>query len=103
MLYPRPKPSFFDRRRAKVLLLGLGIKAIRPCKNYTCASRFCRVSKGSTKCINCVRTRESCDLALINLNKWRRLKKERKRLRVVLAKARAKARRLEDKVGEARE
>ena len=76
----RPKLSSSNYRRAKLLLLGLGIKAMRPCKN--CARTGCSycVSEGSTKYINCVRTRESCDLAPINLNKWRRLEKERKRL-----------------------
>ena len=69
MLPLRLKPSSSDRRRAKVLLLGLSIKAIRPCKNYACASRSYRVSEGSTKCTNCVRTREPCDLAPLNLNK----------------------------------
>ena len=69
MLPSRPKPSSSNRRRVKVLSLGLGIKAMRPCKNYTYASYSCRVSKGSTKYIDCVRTRKSCDLALINLNK----------------------------------
>ena len=101
MLDSRSKPSSSARRRAKVLLLGPGIEVMRPCKNYTRASRSYRVSKGSTKCINCVRTREAYNLAPINLNKWRRLEKERKRLRVMLVEAHAKARRLEDKVGEA--
>ena len=80
ILLPRPKSLSSNRRRAKVLLLGPGIKVIRLCKNCVYASRSCRVSKGSAKCINCVRTRESCDLALININKWKRLEKERKRL-----------------------
>ena len=69
MLYLRLKPSSSDRRCAKVLSLGLGIKAMRPYKSCAYASYSCRVSKGSTKCINCVRTRESCDLAPINVNK----------------------------------
>ena len=49
-------------------------------KNYARAGRLCRVSKGSTKCVKCVKVREPYDLALININKWRRLNKERKRL-----------------------
>ena len=69
MLYLRLKLSSSNRRRAKVLLLDPGIEAMRPCKNYARASRSCRVSKGSTKCIDCIRIREPCDLALINLNK----------------------------------
>ena len=76
----RPKLSSSNRCCAKLLLLSLGIEVIRPYKNYTRTSYPYRVSEGSTKCINCVRTRESCDLAPINLNKWRRLEKERKRL-----------------------
>ena len=101
ILHLRLKPLSSNYRCAKVLLLGLGIKAIRPCKNYAYTGRSYRISKGLAKCINCVRTRESYNLAPINLNKWRRLKKERKRLRAMLVKARAKARRLKDKVGEA--
>ena len=63
---------------------------MRPCRNYSRLGRLCRVREGSNKYIDYIRLGEPCDLAPINLSKWRRLKKERKRLYAKLRKTRAK-------------
>ena len=92
MPYPFAKTLSSNRRRLKVCSLGLGIEAMRPYKNYSRLGRSYRVREGSNKCIDYIRLGAPCDLAPINLSKWRRLKKERRRLRAKLRKARARAR-----------
>ena len=95
MPYLFAKLSLSDRRRSKVLSLRPSIKAMRPCKNYSRRGQPCRVSEGSNKYINYIRLGEPCNLAPLNVNKQKRLEKERKRLRLELREVRAKARRIE--------
>ena len=71
---------------------------MRPCKNCSKADRRCRVGEGSSKCVDCVRLGEVCDLAPMDHNRWRRLERERKRLRVELREARTRLLRLEQQV-----
>ena len=92
------KLSSSNRRRSKILSLGPSIEAMRPCNNYSRKGYSYRVSKGSNKCVSCVRLGKPCDLAPININKWKRLEKERRRLYLELREARAKARQIEELV-----
>ncbi len=63
---------------------------------YQCVrlSKQCRVAKNSNKCVKCLRDNCSCDLAPLDIVRWRRLEKQRRKLKEELRKANAKQQRL---------
>ena len=79
-----------DRRRRKLESLGVGVIAIRPCKNCVKSGVQYRLEEDSEKCVDCIRQGIACDLVPLDLRKWRRLESERKRYRIEIRRARAK-------------
>ena len=82
---PRGKvqKSSTQRLRAAVSHAVLCDLAMRPCK--ACSSAYppkeCKVGAESDKCVECIRLSKRCDLAPFDPARWRRLEKERERLR----------------------
>ena len=67
---------------------------MRLCKNCARFSKACRVAKNSEKCVKCVRLICSCDLALLNTIRWKRLKKQRRKLKTELKESYARQQKL---------
>ena len=67
---------------------------MRPCHNCVRLSKSCRVGEGVDKCTECVKVDRSCDLASLDTARWRRLEKQRQKLKSDLRDAIAKQQRL---------
>ena len=67
---------------------------MRFCHNCAKLSKSCRVDKDVDKCTKCVKIDRSCDLTSLNIARWRRLKKQRQKLKSDLRDAIAKQQRL---------
>ena len=85
---------FFIRRRAQVLFLNIDIFTMRSCKNCSKSSISCRVTKDFEKCTKCFRLDRLCDLTLLNIARWRRLKNKRQSLKKEFKESYAKQQRL---------
>ena len=85
-----------NRRKQKVVSFGIGVFAMRFCKN--CSLSFipkpCRIVEGSEKCVVCVNNGRLCNLVSFDIVRWRKLKEKRKRLKIKLKKSYAKQQRL---------
>ena len=92
------KDNSSKRRRAKLELLGTGLVVMRHCRNCSRTGKECRVSDGSEKCVECVRLGNVCDLASLNTNKWKRLERERKKLKQEAREAMARLQRLHQQI-----
>lgn len=64
--------------------------SMHPCKNCARSQVSCRVDEGSEKCVACVSSGRTCDLAISPVT-IRRIQNERKRIRDEVRKARAAA------------
>ena len=67
---------------------------MRLCHNCARLSKSCRVDENVDKCTKCVKIDRSCDLTSLNIARWRRLKKQRQKLKSDLRDAIAKQQRL---------
>ena len=67
---------------------------MRPCNHCSHRSVECRVGTDSDRCVECVRLDRKCDLT-ISEAEWKRVRKERARLRAELSETLAKAARLQ--------
>ena len=88
------KSSSFFRRRQQLNSLSINFLAMRFCKNCTQTSKQCRVAKNCEKCVKCVRSNRFCDLIFLNIARWRRLKKQRRKFKIELKESLAKQQRL---------
>ena len=89
---PRAKSSS-ARRRLLLSTLGVGIPAMRPCRNCVSSGKPCRVAGGSEKCIECVRGARPCDLASLDTSRYKRLEVQRKKIERELVEAHKKQQR----------
>lgn len=67
---------------------------MRFCHNCSSFFDLCKIDFDSNKCIECVRKKRFCNLIFLNIVRWRRLKKQRKKFKTELKKAYAKQQRL---------
>ena len=88
------KLSFIIRRQNTLSSLDVAILTMRSCKSCVRYDRWCRLSDDSDKCVKCVRVAISCDLAPLNVAKWKRLEVKRKKLKIELRETCAKQQRL---------
>jgi len=86
----KSKVSFYQRRLIQVAKLGIPCIAMRFYHQCVRLSKQCRIAKGSNKCVKCLRDSCSCDLASLDIVRWRRLKKQRQKLKEELCEANAK-------------
>ena len=91
-LMPRATSSS-NRRRLLLSTLGVGVPAMRPCRNCTSVGKQCRVAGGSEKCIECVRRACPCDLASLDTSRYKRLESQRKKIEHKLLEAHRKQQR----------
>ena len=73
-----------QRRYSLLESLGIGALAMRPCSHCTRLVKACRVAGASNKCLECVRLGYVCDLAPLDIDRYRRLEEQRKRLKAKL-------------------
>ena len=89
-------PNFTNRPKQKVAFFGIGVFAMRFCKN--CLLSFvpkpCRIVENFEKCVACVNSGRFCNLVFLDTVRWRKLKKKRKWLKVELKKSYVKQQRL---------
>ena len=64
--------------------LSIDALAMRPCSHCTRLVKACRIASESNKCLECVRLSYVCDLAPLDTGRYRRLEKQRKKLKVKL-------------------
>ena len=57
---------------------------MRPCSHCTRLIKACKVVDESNKCLECVRLSYACDLTLLDIDRYRRLEKQRKKLKAKL-------------------
>ena len=89
-------PNSTNRRKQKVVSFGIGVFAMRFCKNCSSSSvpKPCRIVESSEKCVACVNSGRLCNLVSFDTARWRRLKEKRKRLKIKLKESYAKQQRL---------
>ena len=90
----KSKVSFYQRHLIQVAELGIPYIAMRSCHQCVRLSKQCRVAEGSDKCVECLRGGCPCDLAPLDTARWRRLEKQRQKLKEELREANAKQQRL---------
>ena len=91
---PKVVKSSTNRRLDFIRSLGLSTLAMRPCQGCVNAQRPCRVASGSSKCIECIRSARTCDLAAFDSQRYKRLDRKRKELKRQLLEQIAKQQRL---------
>ena len=64
--------------------LGIDVLAMRPCSHCTRLVKACKVASESNKCFECVRLSYACDLTSLNIDRYRRLEEQRKKLKAKL-------------------
>ena len=74
--------------------LSIDVFAMRPCFHCTRLIKACKVVDESNKCLECVRLNYACDLTPLDIDRYRRLEEQRKRLntklRATIARQQAK-------------
>ena len=84
-----------SQRRCNLLkTLGIGSLAMRPCFHCSRLGKACKIVDGSNKCFECIRLDHTCDLAPLDVNRYRRLEEQRKKLKTELRTTIAKQQRL---------
>ena len=84
----------YQQRLSRVVFLNINSLAMRLCHNCARLSKSCRVDENVDKCTKCVKIDRSCDLTSLNIARWRRLEKQRQKLKSDLRDAIAKQQRL---------
>ena len=80
----KQRKSSSQRRYSLLESLGIDALAMRPCSHCTRLIKACKVAGGSNKCLECVRLSYACDLAPLDINRYRRLEEQRKKLKAKL-------------------
>ena len=88
------------RRRSRMATLGNGVPSNRPCLRCSQTSALCRVIEGNDKCLECIRSARPCDLAPIDIARWRRLEEQRRQLKDELEQSIAKQSRLLNQINQ---
>ena len=92
--------SIACRCQSWMATVGAGIPSGRFCFWCTHTSVPCRISKGSDKCLKCIRKAKPCDLAPIDIAQWRRLEGQRRQLKEELEQSIAKQSRLLNQINQ---
>ena len=81
-----PKQRKTSSQRKYNLLKSLSIDALvmRPCSHCTRLVKACKVASESNKCLECIRLSYACDLTPLDIDRYRRLEKQRKKLKAKL-------------------
>ncbi len=94
---PRIKSSSYNRRLIQLTKLGISIVRMRPYCRCNRLNKAYRVQKGLEKCVKCIRKGCPCDLAFLNIARWRRLEAQRKILKQQLRNAMLKRKEMQAK------
>ena len=54
---------------------------MRPCSHCTRLTKACKIANESNKCFECVRLSHACDLIFLDIDRYRRFEKQRKKLK----------------------
>ena len=91
---PKQKKTSSQRRCSLLEALGIDVLAMRPCSHCSRLGKACRIVDDSNKCLECVRFDCICDLAPLDINRYRRLEEQRKKLKAKFHATIAKQHRL---------
>ena len=80
----KQRKTSFQRRYNLLKSLGIDVLAMRPCSHCTRLMKACKIANESNKCLECVRLSYAYDLAPLNIDRYRRLEKQRKKLKAKL-------------------
>ena len=73
-----------QRRYNLLKSLDIDAFAMRPCSHCTRLIKACKIANESNKCFECVRLNYACDLIPLDIDRYRRLEKQRKKLKTKL-------------------
>ena len=91
---PKQRKTSSQRRCNLLKALDVDTLAMRPCSHCSRLKKTCRIVDNSNKCLKCIRLGCICDLAPLDINRYRRLEEQRKKLKTKLHAAIAKQQRL---------
>ena len=91
---PKQKKTSSQRRCNLLEALDIGVLAMRPCFHCSHLGKACKIVDDLNKCLECVRLDYTCDLAPFDINRYRRLEEQRKKLKAKLHATIAKQHRL---------
>ena len=84
-----------SQRKCNLLkALDIDALAMRSCSHCSRLEKTCRIVDDSNKCLECIRLDYTCDLAPLDIYRYRRLKEQRKKLKAKLHATIAKQQRL---------
>ena len=78
------KTFFIFRRQQNIVFLDFEIVAMRFCNNCVRLKKTCQIDENSEKCIECIQLNWICNLAFLNVIKYRRLNVEKKTVWTIL-------------------
>ena len=86
--------------RSQMATLGNSVPLNRPC--FCCSQTFalCRVIEGNNKCLEYIWSARPCDLAPIDIARWRRHEEQRRQLKKKLEQSIAKQSRLLNQINQ---
>ena len=93
-IMPKQRKTSSQRKCNLLKVLAIGTFAMRPCSHCSRLRKACKIVGDSNKCLECIRLSHTCDLAPLDINRYRRLEEQRKKLKAKLHTMIAKQQRL---------
>ena len=81
---PKQRKTSSQRKYSLLESLDIDALAMRPCSHCSRLMKACKVASESNKCLECVRLSYACDLAPLDIDRYRRLEEQRKKLKAKL-------------------
>ena len=81
---PKQRKTSSQHRYNLLEFLDIDALAMRPCSHCTRLTKACKIASESNKCLECVRLSYACDLIPLDIDRYRRLEEQRKKLKAKL-------------------